>query len=217
MFSKKSRGQAALEYLMTYGWALVIIVTVASVLFFVLQQPASEVRFSVDSRDFLVRSSNVNPVTRDFIVELQNKSGRNMTGATVTGNFPIFVDSGFSNLPMRSGEIIKITGNMGSYSDSGSLNISYSSAGYAKTAKLNAQGKIPGTTGAQLCGNGALNPGEECDGSVFSPAVLGNLAGFCEFHSMCWYTSTPSCDSSCRILPASVCAAQCPDGTCDCI
>lgn len=43
------RTQAALEYLMTYGWALVILVTAASVLFFVLQPQSNQ--FSCVSSD----------------------------------------------------------------------------------------------------------------------------------------------------------------------
>ncbi|MBN1940546.1 MAG: hypothetical protein JW772_00020 [Candidatus Diapherotrites archaeon] len=49
MIKMFSRSQAGLEYLMTYGWALVLIVSVASVLFFVFAPPQQE---------FLCRSSD---------------------------------------------------------------------------------------------------------------------------------------------------------------
>jgi len=39
--SLNSKAQAGLEYLMTYGWALVLIVTVAGVLFFVMAPPTN--------------------------------------------------------------------------------------------------------------------------------------------------------------------------------
>lgn len=54
-----SKSQAALEYLMTYGWALVLIVTIASVLFFVVAPPTSQ--FSCASSDptkIVLRSVN---------------------------------------------------------------------------------------------------------------------------------------------------------------
>jgi len=44
-----SKAQAGLEYLMTYGWALVLIVTVAGVLFFVMAPP---------TESFICRSSD---------------------------------------------------------------------------------------------------------------------------------------------------------------
>jgi len=38
--------QASLEYVMTYGWALVLIISVISVLVFIVSSPASDVTFS---------------------------------------------------------------------------------------------------------------------------------------------------------------------------
>lgn len=61
MLSEFSRAQAGVEYLITYGWALVLIVTFASVLFFVFSPPAGEkIDFSLsDNNRFLLKSGNV--------------------------------------------------------------------------------------------------------------------------------------------------------------
>ncbi|MBN1940544.1 MAG: hypothetical protein JW772_00010 [Candidatus Diapherotrites archaeon] len=55
-----SRSQAGLEYLMTYGWALVLIVSVASVLFFVMKSPEDTfVCRSSDPTKIIVESYNL--------------------------------------------------------------------------------------------------------------------------------------------------------------
>jgi len=42
------KAQASLEYLLTYGWALILIATVIGVLVFIASTPADEFRCSVD-------------------------------------------------------------------------------------------------------------------------------------------------------------------------
>ncbi len=64
------RAQAGLEYLMTYGWALVLIVTVAAVLFFVFSPFSANLNYSLSSnRQILFKSGNA----KDLL--LQNASG----------------------------------------------------------------------------------------------------------------------------------------------
>ncbi|MDD5163034.1 MAG: hypothetical protein PHD95_02385 [Candidatus ainarchaeum sp.] len=66
MFCGKPSAQAGLEYLMTYGWALVLIVTVASALFFVMGTPQNQfVCSSSDPTKILLESYNL-PYSPNF-------------------------------------------------------------------------------------------------------------------------------------------------------
>ncbi|MBN1940545.1 MAG: hypothetical protein JW772_00015 [Candidatus Diapherotrites archaeon] len=75
-----SRSQAGLEYLMTYGWGLILIVTVAGVLFFVLAPPQNNFScISSDPTKIVLKSydfppspnygdpANCNPVNMDCL------------------------------------------------------------------------------------------------------------------------------------------------------
>jgi nicotinamide riboside transporter PnuC len=58
----KTKAQAGLEYLMTYGWALILIATVVGVLVFIVSSPAagSELKVSVDSPEkFTVKGAEL--------------------------------------------------------------------------------------------------------------------------------------------------------------
>ncbi|MDD5163018.1 MAG: hypothetical protein PHD95_02305 [Candidatus ainarchaeum sp.] len=96
-----SRGQAALEYLMTYGWALVIIVVVAGILFFIMSSPSSGVVCSSsDPTKMVVKSSNITagtaagtPVSTS-VINLQNGTGGAIGSATVTAASGLFSATG---------------------------------------------------------------------------------------------------------------------------
>ena len=53
-----SRAQSALEYLMTYGWALIVIAVVVGVLVYIMSGNTELVFFSTDS-DILLKDSSV--------------------------------------------------------------------------------------------------------------------------------------------------------------
>jgi len=80
-----SRGQAALEYLMTYGWALVIIVVVAGILFFIMSSPTAGVTCnSSDPAKVPVQSANL-PKGADGVIKLINGTAGTIVVGTVTG------------------------------------------------------------------------------------------------------------------------------------
>ncbi len=80
-----SRGQAALEYLMTYGWALVIIVVVAGILFFIMSSPAGGVSCtSSDPTKMPIQSSNVGK-TAPQSIKIINGTGGNIATMTFAG------------------------------------------------------------------------------------------------------------------------------------
>ncbi|HLD58266.1 MAG TPA: hypothetical protein VI977_01325 [archaeon] len=227
--------QAGLEYLMTYGWALILIVSVAGILFFVFSPPTSSVTFRVDTTNFVLRSSNVVPGTTDalstYTVELQNASGRAMTITSLDPTGLPYVTTPSDCAPdctipinLQSGGILKITGNMTGYSTSntGKIIIDYSTAGYTKTANIEAKGKIPGVTGSasfcstQLDGTACTdlphvtcnNP--KCQGGVCTqmPIALGSPDG-----SLCTGPNigcTPNPSESCACSGSGTCISYLP-------
>jgi hypothetical protein len=173
MLLKKNKAQAGLEYLMTYGWALVIIVTVAGVLFFVMSPPAQGVSFSSSTRDFIVHSSNVGSGSgAAFTVQLQNASGKQVSITRVQSvDFVVSSPSGCEvacNVALPSGQIINLVGTVGgSYVESGSIVVSYTVDAYPRTLTLSAKGKIEGATGGT---SGCTGPGDCPDNKCYEPA-----------------------------------------------
>ena len=78
-----SKAQAGLEYLMTYGWALIIIATVVGVLVFVVSTPADDVIFSSsDPTKIMFKASAV--IRTNLELKLQNITGGNIVVTEVT-------------------------------------------------------------------------------------------------------------------------------------
>ena len=91
------KGQAALEYLMTYGWALIVIAIVVGVLVFIVASPAGGVTCnSSNPTKILFKSSNyvAGAAVSDSlsVVQLQNATGGDIdldTACTATGNWTV--------------------------------------------------------------------------------------------------------------------------------
>ncbi len=80
-----SKAQAGLEYLMTYGWALILVATIITVLVFVVGKPGPSVAFNVsDPTKFLLKSAGVSGNTAGIV--LQNATGGRMTIKSITFN-----------------------------------------------------------------------------------------------------------------------------------
>jgi len=78
----KQRAQAGLEYLVTYGWALVLVASFVGVLVFVVGQPLSEANFSSsDPSKLLVKGGSVGDGIAT--VKLQNITGGKITVQSV--------------------------------------------------------------------------------------------------------------------------------------
>ncbi len=89
MFSKK--GQSALEYLMTYGWALIVIVIVIGALMLLVGDPSSGgVSCSPTGGSFVYEDLSYDGT--DLQLVLTNGSGSNMSDAAVNVAAPITVD-----------------------------------------------------------------------------------------------------------------------------
>jgi len=71
------KAQAGLEYLMTYGWALIIIATVIGALVFITSTPTNNITFlSSDSAKIMLKGSSASGNTADLIMQ-------NTTGGTI--------------------------------------------------------------------------------------------------------------------------------------
>jgi len=86
MFDRK--GQSALEYLMTYGWALIVIAIVIGVLIFVTSSATGGVACQSSSSGLVVKNSTVSSA-QGVGLSLQNATGSdiNVTAVTASGTF----------------------------------------------------------------------------------------------------------------------------------
>ena len=105
MFQTNQKAQSALEYLMTYGWALVLIAAVIGVLVFIVSSPASEVTFSSsDPMKILMKGGAVEGTTTRVKlinatggeIEINNimASGASYSNCTVNGEASVEVKAG---------------------------------------------------------------------------------------------------------------------------
>lgn len=85
-----NKAQAGLEYLLTYGWALILVATIIVVLVFVVGGKPGGVVFNVsDPTKFLLKASNVSDGKANIV--LQNATGGRITinNITVGGDFDL--------------------------------------------------------------------------------------------------------------------------------
>ena len=84
-----NKGQSALEYLMTYGWALVVIVIAVAALV-VLINPQTIQGDQCDTKfgQFTVSQSNVDSNSTQLVLVNQTGQSATFTGITITGTSP---------------------------------------------------------------------------------------------------------------------------------
>ena len=94
----ENKAQAGLEYLMTYGWALVLVATVVGSLVFILGSPIDDESFQTsDPTKFLIKGGQI--IGDQALVKLQNTTGGEIritdlltsgyTGCSINGNYEI--------------------------------------------------------------------------------------------------------------------------------
>jgi len=110
------KAQASLEYLMTYGWALVLIATVIGVLVFIASTPESEITFSSsDPTKILSKAVSLSGTDADIV--LQNITGGVIkvkqattdmpnTGCSLNGEAFSSIDSANTAVITAGGEMI---------------------------------------------------------------------------------------------------------------
>ncbi|HLD58864.1 MAG TPA: hypothetical protein VI977_04465 [archaeon] len=161
------RAQAGLEYLLTYGWAIIIILSVASVLFISFSAPGEKVNFSAGGGKIVVKANAVSDCAGEDSVALllQNMSGGEIkinsvsgTGSFEAGSSPITIDGavvGAATPPVtvaagREIRIAKIDAACGAIN--GNIAINYiDQHGYSKTVGINGLGKINCCPGSAAC------------------------------------------------------------------
>jgi len=145
------KGQAALEYLMTYGWALIVIAIVVGVLVFIVAAPTGNVRCSSsDPTKLNVVSNNIGASTAAGDLVITNTSGGEMTdvtiaesdafGAITTVDGSAWTD-GTTDLSVGNHTItVPATTTAGTYS-SGTLDFTYTDpTGLSQSASITCQG-----------------------------------------------------------------------------
>ncbi len=97
-----STAQAALEYLMTYGWALVLIATVVAVLVFIVSSSSSVVFSSSDPTKILMKGGSL--LGSDAEIKMQNITGGSIdvTSVSMTSNYS-GAGCSLNSVPLGSG------------------------------------------------------------------------------------------------------------------
>jgi len=148
----QKKAQAALEYLMTYGWALLLVVAVAAILF-LLVSPSSGVGFSSsDQTKIMLKTGNIDRQGNVKIIA-QNATGGaiKVTGFSLTGSFVGSTLNGTERTSISESNpaTIPAGGEMrfegilyaGTGSVDGTIEIQYSDfSGYSKTARITGKG-----------------------------------------------------------------------------
>ncbi len=152
-----NRGQAALEYLMTYGWALIVIAIVVGVLVFIVSSPTAGVACnSSDPTKMLMKSYNVGAGASPNTVNLQNITGGTIiiTATARTGSMTKATINPATSGTVTSGNAIQLTVGCGSggtastcakgYAYNGTATITYTDAfGYTgKSVVVTCQGTV---------------------------------------------------------------------------
>lgn len=169
----RKKAQAGLEYLMTYGWALVLIASIIGVFVVLVGMPTGQISFtSSDPTKFLVRGGTIDSANKVEVVL------RNATGGKITVTSPFTLTSTFGD---RTGDLSKLNGvNRTSISSSAPVviiaggelrfsNIKYAGTGtgtismnYTDVYNFARTLTVSGRKGAaNLCGNGTCDAGED--------------------------------------------------------
>jgi uncharacterized protein (UPF0333 family) len=152
-----NKGQSALEYLMTYGWALIVIAIVIGVLIFVTSSTSGGVICQSGSSSMVLKETSFNPGTDGVGFTLQNATGGTITlvadcvGATAVDGTYITDSSGVAECTAgteTNGETFTVTtldaaaSGTGSFTG-GTATVGYTTAGgLAASVTINCSGTI---------------------------------------------------------------------------
>ncbi len=169
---KSKIAQAAMEYLITYGWALILIATIASVLFFILgDNPLKEVIFLSSDPDKISVKEGV--VSKEIAnIKLKNASGGRLQVLQLSGNCqlngktpsegsPVLVIPGSEMVIECSApknQIDKVDINYTDYFGFKKWAVIYTNQGYNSDTGINPR--------ENYCGDGVCDAGENCSSCV---------------------------------------------------
>ncbi len=122
-----SRAQSSLEYVMLYGWALVLIATVATVLVFIVSSPASQTTFSSsDPTKIMVKAGEIQGT--DAVAQLTNITGGriNITNITVTGGYTgCTINNETTNIDILTGDTMDLNCPLSGGDPTGAVTLTY--------------------------------------------------------------------------------------------
>src|SRR3989338_6964005 len=149
MFLKNKKGQSALEYLMTYGWALVVIVIVVAALVFLINPsqvgtegctgftklPIGNFQFSATGLEFKATNQTGRPLSA---VRFQGAFTDSVTGIEyVVAEVPDIL-----TIPANAEITVEIPGTLNPGSVTADLNVTYSDPDFARTATGTCKGLV---------------------------------------------------------------------------
>lgn len=162
-----SRAQAGLEYLLTYGWVLVLVAAVVATIVMLVNMPSSQANFSSSDPGKISIKSGSSDGTISRIV-MQNLTGGKITITGVTSeeyeNIRIEDVGSLAGIEIASGSAINMEAEIkaGKKSPSGIITMSYIDyGGFDRSVDITISGTI--TPPLPECGNGIIEAGEECD------------------------------------------------------
>jgi len=186
----KIKTQAGLEYLLTYGWALVLIVTLVGAVVFVMGTPTGETTFySLDPTKIMLKSGTLTDGTAE--IKLQNATGGQITITNFSGMGNDCEINGQGEGEIRitaGGEISIVCQNVSNEELAQGLEIAYENyAGLQKTVAITA------TEPTATPGRIDLALGEACT------AASECQSGFCEDNVCC----ETECGGECQFCNAT--------------
>ncbi len=206
LISVDDKAQASLEYLMTYGWMLILIATVVGVLVFIATPPADEVVFSSsDPAKIMLKSNNVrdnittavlqNVTGGELRITSVSASGGSYTGCTVNGEVAPVV---------FAGETMLLECPLSGTSPVGTVTIAYKDfANLDKEVIISIGGGVSETGTALLSLGESCNNGSECDSGN-----CPDLYGIC---------CDEACEGGCQLCSAEgSCTITSNDDKCVC-
>ncbi len=159
-----SKAQAGLEYLITYGWALVLVTTVVGVLVLLVGGPLGEEAFSSsDPTKLLMKGGLIDPVTQTSTIKLQNVTGGKIEIQAATGGDG-FYDCDYVPKIVGSGSELELSCHVEVGTTTGTVDIKYMDVtGILQSTLISGGGTVPmgappdGENTDYLCSDGYNN------------------------------------------------------------
>ncbi|VVC00510.1 Uncharacterised protein [uncultured archaeon] len=138
----KNRGQSAMEYLMTYGWALILIVAVIVGLYYIM--PKTSTVCTGLTNNMTITAYKLSGSALEL--EIANGSGKSITGVSVagtcsSGTCASLVGTGDASAPLGNKFKETLTGSMAG-DVAVDLNLSYNDGSFDQVATGRCSGRV---------------------------------------------------------------------------
>ena len=143
------KGQSALEYLMTYGWALIVIAIVIGVLIFVTSGATGGVVCQSSSTGIIVETQSITTTTAGVV--LRNATGQVLdqqsvqgTGSFASASIPLTADANAAKNATFVVDNVVYTDALvsGATLQNATLAVNYNISGLAATATITCSGTV---------------------------------------------------------------------------